>query len=223
MLLMTAVASCLAFDALLALLLFGAAGSLAHPMFWAYLLTFSGLCVGTVTLLYYRNPGLLQERIKPGAGERDKGNIQVASLLFVLHFVAAGLDVGRLHWTDSLPGGLQVAALVAYAGGFGVIVWGLLVNPYFSTAVRMQPDRGQQVVTGGPYAWVRHPGYTGGLVLLLSSGVVLGSWLAVAMMALTVPFIVQRTLLEDGMLRTELPGYAEYAQRVRWRLLPGVW
>jgi protein-S-isoprenylcysteine O-methyltransferase Ste14 len=98
------------------------------------------------------------------------------------------------------------------------------VNRFFSSVVRIQSDRGQYVVTTGPYAVIRHPGYVGGILFVLASGIALGSWLATAMLAVsTLPFLLYRTVTEDRILQAELPGYCDYAGRVRWRLMPGVW
>ena len=98
--------------------------------------------------------------------------------------------------------------------GMGLTIWAMLVNRFFSSAVRLQPDRGQQVVSSGPYRLVRHPGYSGGLLLLLSAGVALGSWIAIVPILLIVPFMVRRTLIEERMLASARPGYANYMQRV---------
>jgi protein-S-isoprenylcysteine O-methyltransferase Ste14 len=90
--------------------------------------------------------------------------------------------------------------------------------------VRIQSDRGHHVVTSGPYAFVRHPGYSAGILILAASGVALGSWLAAAfLIAITVPFLLHRVIREDRVLQTRLDGYAGYARRVRWRLVPGIW
>ena len=105
----------------------------------------------------------------------------------------------------------------------GLTTWAMLVNRFFSRAVRLQPDRGQQVVTSGPYRLVRHPGYSGGLLLLLSAGFALGSWIAMAPILLMLPLMVRRTLIEKSMLANALPGYADYMQRVRSRIVPGIW
>ena len=94
---------------------------------------------------------------------------------------------------------------------------------FFSRAVRLQPDRGQQVVTSGPYRFVRHPGYSGGLLLLLSAGFALGSWIAMAPILLMLPLMVRRTLIEERMLAHALPGYADDMRRVRSRIIPRVW
>ena len=98
------------------------------------------------------------------------------------------------------------------------------VNRFASSVVRIQSDRGQYVVTSGPYALIRHPTYAAGIVIVLASGIALGSWLAAAFLAaIGLPFLIYRTLTEDRVLQAQLPGYAEYAQRVRWRLAPGIW
>ena len=107
--------------------------------------------------------------------------------------------------------------------GMALTTWAMLVNRFFSSAVRLQPDRGQQVVTSGPYRLVRHPGYSGGLLLLLCVGLGPGSWIAIASILLVPPLMVRRTLIEERMLASALPGYADYMQRVRSRIVPGVW
>ena len=101
----------------------------------------------------------------------------------------------------------------------------MLVNRFFSSVIRIQSDRGQYVVTTGPYAFIRHPGYTAGILIILASGVGLGSWLAAAMLLAiaTLPFLLYRAVTEDRILQAELPGYRDYARRVRWRLSPGIW
>jgi protein-S-isoprenylcysteine O-methyltransferase Ste14 len=97
-------------------------------------------------------------------------------------------------------------------------------EPFFSSVVRIQTDRGQQVVTTGPYAFVRHPGYTAGILIIAASGPALGSWVAAALVVIfSLPFLLYRTITEDRILQVKLAGYSEYAARVRWRLLPGIW
>ena len=107
--------------------------------------------------------------------------------------------------------------------GMALTTWATLVNRFFSSAVRLQSDRGQHVVTAGPYRVVRHPGYSGGLLLLLCIGLALGSWIAIVPILLIVPVMVRRTLIEERMLASALPGYANYTQRVRSRIVPGMW
>ena len=98
------------------------------------------------------------------------------------------------------------------------------VNRFFSSVIRIQTDRGQHVVTTGPYAFVRHPGYTAGIVILAASGPALGSCLAAALLVIfSLPFLLHRAITEDRILQAELAGYSDYAARVRWRLIPGIW
>jgi protein-S-isoprenylcysteine O-methyltransferase Ste14 len=145
--------------------------------------------------------------------------------VFTIHRNAqlAGIDVGRLHWSATVPLALQILGLVGFAAGMGLTTWVMLVNRFFSWAVRLQLDRGQQVITAGPYQFVRHPGYSGGLILLLSAGFALGSWIAMAPTLLMLPLMVRRTLIEERMLAHTLPGYADYMRRVPSRIVPGVW
>src|SRR5262249_54379132 len=144
--------------------------------------------------------------------------------LLLAHLGFAGADVGRLHVSDGVPAWLVAAGLVGLAGTFAVELWAMHVNRFFSSVIRIQPDRGQYVVQSGPYRLVRHPGYAAGILLSLSSGLALGSWGAAALLSpFAVPALVWRTVREDRQLQRELPGYAEYAAKVRYRLLPFVW
>ena len=207
----------------MAAVLFGAAGTFAVPMFWAYLVLFAVLCVAASGAVYLLSPDLVKERVRPGEGEQDRVTVRALNLLMFLQLLLAGLDVGRLHWSAIVPFPLQILGLVGFAMGTGLTTWAMLVNRFFSSAVRLQPDRGQHVVTSGPYRLVRHPGYSGGLLLLLSAGVALGSWIAIGPILLVAPLMVRRTLIEERMLAAAFPGYVDYMRRVRSRIIPGVW
>jgi protein-S-isoprenylcysteine O-methyltransferase Ste14 len=142
----------------------------------------------------------------------------------IIHWVIAGLDRGRYHWSDSVPDWLQAVGLVATAAGFALALWAMVVNRFFSSVVRIQADRGQHVIDTGPYAIIRHPGYLAGTVIMIASGIALGSWLAEFLIVIcSLPFLMYRAITEDRVLQAELPGYRDYAARVRWRVLPGVW
>src|SRR5271166_3218633 len=136
-------------------------------------------------------------------GHRDHARFNPNGINQILR---EGFDVGRLHWSATVPFPLQILGLIGFAMGMGLTTWAMLVNRFFSSAVRLQPDRGQQVVSSGPYRLVRHPGYSGGLLLLLSIGLALGSWIAIVPMLLIVPFMVRGTLIEERMLSSALPG-----------------
>jgi protein-S-isoprenylcysteine O-methyltransferase Ste14 len=221
--LILAIAETLGFVVVAGAILFGAAGTIHVPSFWLYLGVSTVLYLLALGLIYLRSPDLIQERLHPGAGEKDKVSIAAMVALLALDFGIAGLDLGRFHWTHALPLGAQVAGLVAVVCGFAIILWAMLVNQYFSSAVRLQEDRGQTVITSGPYRFVRHPGYTGGILFMVANGIALGSWLSVLPMLLVIPILIRRTLIEETMLQDGLPGYAEYMKRVRYRIIPGVW
>ena len=136
--------------------------------------------------------------------------------------LVAGLDARFSSSADfGLP--IELAALGVLVGGFALASYALIENAYFSGMVRIQTDRGQHVISSGPYRWVRHPGYAGALLAYLATPFLLDSlWTFVPALFLTVVLII-RTNLEDKTLQAELDGYRDYAQRVRYRLLPGVW
>lgn len=205
-------------------IVFASAGRLDLPMVWVYLAVVLAVSIVSIVLMQRRDPALLKARMGFGPSDVPDRLYRMAMALgFLAHFVIAGLDIGRFHWSDTIPLPVQIAGLVGFVAGFAFSMWAALSNPFFTAEVRIQQDRGQYVVTGGPYQFVRHPGYTGGIVFLLSSGVALGSWLSVLPMLLVVATLIRRTSLEDQMLQQRLGGYADYARNVRFRLIPGIW
>jgi protein-S-isoprenylcysteine O-methyltransferase Ste14 len=210
----------LAFIGLMGACLFAGAGRWDLPSFWAYL----GMWTAAIVLgMFVADPTLVKERIRPGPGGKDYLTVSLLTIPWFGQFIVAGLDVGRYHWSDTIPFVLQVTGLVAVAAAFGVLIWATAVNRFFSSVIRIQTDRGHHVITRGPYRFVRHPAYAVCPLLMIGSGLALGSWLATLIGLLMVPAILHRTVLEDRILREELPGYAEYAKRVRYQLFPGVW
>jgi protein-S-isoprenylcysteine O-methyltransferase Ste14 len=200
--------------------LFGSAGGLAIPSFWLY---WAILCSAFVASFVMLDRGLLQERMRPGGKPIPLG-LRLLNLVLLIHWVIAGVDRGRLHWSDTVPAWLQAAGFLTMAAGYALVFWAMLVNRFSSSIVRIQSDRGQYVVMSGPYAFIRHPAYAAGIVIVLASGIALGSWLAAAFLgAIGLPFLLYRAITEDRILQRQLPGYADYAQRVRWRLIPGIW
>jgi protein-S-isoprenylcysteine O-methyltransferase Ste14 len=209
-----------AFFVLVAVALFAAAGTVAIPTYWIYLAIFAAVFVASFLWL---DPDLARERMRPGGKKPSLALRLVSGVLFV-HWVIAGLDHGRFHWSDTVPATLQWTALIALAAGYAFCLWAMRVNRFFSSIVRIQNDRGQVVITTGPYAIIRHPGYLAGIVIVVASGPALDSWIASAVLAVcTLPFLLYRAATEDRVLLAELPGYRDYAKRVRWRLLPGIW
>jgi len=208
------------FLSLAATALFASAGSLAIPGFWLYLLVLAAVVVAALAAL---DPDLLRERMRPG-GKRPPASLRLFTLAVFLHWVIAGLDRGRWHWSDHVPLWLQTLAMIVYAAGYAFALWAMRENRFFSSVVRIQSDRGQYVVSSGPYAVIRHPGYLAGILIIAASGPALGSWLAAVVLAVfSLPFLLYRTITEDRILQAELKGYRGYAERVRWRLVPGIW
>ncbi len=200
--------------------LFASAGSLAIAAFWAYLAILAVVFAAAFAML---DRGLLQERMRPGGKPTPLG-LRLLNIVLLAHWIIAGLDRGRLHWTDNVPLWLQALALLLVAAGYVLVFWAMLVNRFFSSVVRIQSDRGQHVISTGPYAFVRHPGYSAGILIVLASGIALGSWLAAAfLVAVVLPFLLYRVVSEDRVLQSRLDGYADYARHVRWRLVPGLW
>jgi len=203
-----------------AVALFAAAGTAAIIGFWVYLAIFAALMAVSFAIL---DPGLLRERMRPG-GKKPPLGLRLFTIVLVAHWILAGLDRGRFHWSDSVPVRLQGIGLFVVAAGYALALWAMRVNRFFSSVVRIQSDRGQHVISTGPYAVIRHPGYLAGILIIAASGVALGSWLAAALVMITcLPFLLYRAVTEDRILQVELAGYSDYARRVRWRLLPGIW
>ena len=203
----------------IALVLFGAAGRLDIPMFWLYLAVVAAVSAGGLFLI---EEDLARERTRPG-GRPLGPKYLIIALLCLAHWAIAGLDRGRFHWSDGVPVALRLGALVLFAAASALVLWAMHVHRFFSSVVRIQRDRGHHVISGGPYRWVRHPGYAAALPATVASGLALCSWLATAVGLLGVPLILWRATVEDRVLHAQLPGYQDYARHVRWRLLPGVW
>jgi protein-S-isoprenylcysteine O-methyltransferase Ste14 len=205
---------------LAAVALFASAGTVAVLGFWVYLSILAATILASLLVL---DPGLLGERMRPG-GKRPPLGLHLFTIVLFLHWIVAGLDRGRFHWSDSVPLWIQALGLIAVAGGYALCFWAMAVNRFFSSVVRIQAERGQYVVMTGPYDYVRHPGYLGGIVIMVASGAALGSWLAAVLLVVpSLPFLLHRAVTEDRVLIAELPGYRHYARRVRWRLLSGIW
>jgi protein-S-isoprenylcysteine O-methyltransferase Ste14 len=189
---------------------------------WAYAAIAVAVQTFQALALQRVSPDLLKERVKP----TNRGRNPLAALgaigTFALYWGIAGLDQ-RFHWSDSVPLAGIVAGLVAFAIGLGLLTWSMLVNSFFSTSVRIQDDRGQRLISAGPYGIVRHPGYAGGILALFASALALNSLLAIIPAVILLVVIAYRTAIEDRMLQGELAGYADYAVKVRFRLMPGIW
>jgi len=204
-------------------ILFASAGSIDWPMGWASLGVYIFISLLSVLLV---DPGLVEERsyIKVGVMACD---LVLASLSFLFLFpvslLVAGLDIGRFGWSPSYPVAVQLMALGVFAFGNSLGCWAMIRNKYFSTFVRIQNDRRHDVVTDGPYRYIRHPGYTGTIVAAIALPISLGSlWALIPAFVGACGFVI-RTAVEDKTLMQELNRYQEYADEVRYRLIPGVW
>ena len=193
---------------------------------WVYaLVLILGFVVSRV-LAARRNPDIIAERAKmlqhDDAKSWDKTLAPLVGLGGGLIPLIAGLDA-LFGWSTPFSLPLKIVALLLILAGYALGSYALIENRFFSGVVRIQTDRGHHVISSGPYRWLRHPGYAGALLTYLASPFFLDSiWTLVPAVLLTVVLVI-RTLLEDKTLQEELPGYLDYAGRVRYRLLPGVW
>lgn len=221
---MKSAAKAVAIIAMMDAILFAAAGRLDWAAAWGVSALFAAALAFAGVWLTRNAPELLEERrtAKARAEGWDLLLMRIYSVLLFTLLITAGLDAGRYRWSR-VPMPLQAAAFVGLVVAGIVISWCLVANPFLSSHARIQDDRGQTVVEGGPYRFVRHPMYVGILLLALSLAVALGSWMAMVPAALIGAVFVMRTRLEDRMLTAKLPGYREYAVRVPHRLIPGVW
>ena len=205
----------------LAAILFIPSGRLDWMWAWAYL----GVLVGILAInVLVVSPELAAERseIKENVKSWDKVLGTLIGVLTLGALVVIGLDA-RFGWSPRLAWATQLGGLVFVALGQGLFSWAMASNVFFSGAVRIQIDRDHTVATGGPYRYVRHPGYVGYITSWLATSLTLGSLWALIPAGLVACLIVVRTALEDRTLQDELEGYKEYAARVRYRLLPGIW
>jgi protein-S-isoprenylcysteine O-methyltransferase Ste14 len=212
--------------AIMLVLLFAPAGTLAWPAGWIFLVEF-GLASTLITRWLRRhNPALLEERMKPLIQREqkpwDRRLMSVFLVLWCAWFVLMSLDAGRFGWSD-VPLWLRVAGAVAIAAAMCIMFLVMRANAFAATVVKIQAERGHRVISDGPYAVVRHPMYGGTLLLILGIPLLLGSWLGLALAPVIVLLFAVRAVMEERTLMAELPGYADYAARVRYRLVPGLW
>jgi protein-S-isoprenylcysteine O-methyltransferase Ste14 len=205
--------------------LFLPAGTLAWPAGWIWLILLHGWLLTGVWLLLKHNPGLLQERLsfsQTGQKTWDKVFLVLLQLFLFAWLVLMALDAGRFHWSQ-MPRLFQLVGAVALVVSFLLISLTFRENAFLSPTVRVQEERGQTVISTGPYHYVRHPMYAGGLLLFLSTPLLLGSWYGLLLYLLVLPGMAVRAVMEERVLREELPGYAAYMAQVKYRLIPYVW
>jgi protein-S-isoprenylcysteine O-methyltransferase Ste14 len=212
--------------AIMLVLLFVPAGTLAWPAAWVFLLEFGLASVLITRWLLRHNPALLEERMKPliqrDQKPWDKGLMAVFLLLWCAWFVVMALDAARFAWSV-VPLWLRVFGVIAIAFAMYIMFLVMRTNSFAAPVVKIQAERGHRVISDGPYAVVRHPMYGGAVLLLLGTPLLLGSWWGLAMLPLIVVLLSTRAVMEERTLMAELPGYADYATRVRYRLIPKIW
>ena len=196
------------------------------PRVWVYLVvSFIGM-FGGILLVCKANPELINQRgqwkKKEDTKRWDRFLLPAYGIMgFYVLVVIVGLDI-RFQWSY-LGIDFAIAGIVLFIIGSISIHWAMIVNTHFETTVRIQKDRDQKVITTGPYRIVRHPGYVGAILWAVSTPLIIGSAYGLIPAAIAVLLLVIRTWLEDKTLHSELNGYAEYAKRVKYRLVPWLW
>jgi protein-S-isoprenylcysteine O-methyltransferase Ste14 len=197
------------------------AGQWTSPYLWGFALGFSAVFLyATVFVL---DDDLARERFRPPSDGADAVALRWIRFSALATFVLAPIDSGRLHWSAVVPAVVRTLALVLSVGAFFVVVRAMMTNRFFSPVIRIQGERGHQVIDQGPYAVVRHPGYFGMLVFAPATALAVGSWWALIPAGIYCALIFRRVLIEDRFLHANLTGYDQYAGRVRHRVIPGVW
>jgi protein-S-isoprenylcysteine O-methyltransferase Ste14 len=191
--------------------LFLAAGTTHIASIRYYLATFSALLLVT---MFSVDPRLAQERVHPRGPGIDDGLRFATSFLFLVTVTVAALSVGRLRTVFNVPTPLRGAALLAFTLSGSLQAWAMIVNPFFSPIVRLQAESGHRVITAGPYRFMRHPGYFAMLISIPASALAIGSFIALIPAIAFAWVIHQRTRIEDQFLKTNLPAYQEYTERV---------
>jgi protein-S-isoprenylcysteine O-methyltransferase Ste14 len=209
---------------LFALLLFAPAGTVAWWRGWQFLLVFFGVMTAAAVWLWRVNPEIYAARRRVHRGTKRSDVVLLCFLLPMMTAIlpVAALDDARFHWLP-LPSWAIALGYALLLAGVGITVWAQAVNKFFEPGVRIQVDRGHRVIDTGPYAIVRHPGYVGACLLLAGMALALGSLWALVPAGLCAAALILRTKWEDQTLQAELTGYKDYAQRVPFRWIPGLW
>ena len=205
--------------------LFLAAGTLAWFAGWVFLALFFGFVIAISLWLLKNDPALLRERM---AGFRiaekgwDRVILAIMHVLFFAWLVVMPFDAMRFQWSQ-IPAWLRIIGVLLLLGSFVLLFLTFRENSYLSPVVRVQGERGQHVISTGPYRHVRHPMYAAALLLFVGTTMLLGSWYGLFLSVLLEVIIARRAVLEERTLREELPGYDAYLTKVKYRLLPYIW
>jgi len=210
---------------MMALLLFLPAGTVLWPAGWIFWSLLLGFTVVNTGLLFKSNPGLLQERLsfsQPNQPTSDKVLTSVNALLGLVWFILMPLDAVRFH-RSHMPLFLQIVGAIVLVGFMPLAILTFRENAFLATMARVQQERGQTVISTGPYHYVRHPLYSSALLFFLGTPLLLGSWYGLLFVPIVIAGLVERTLLEERVLREGLPGYAAYMAQVKYRFIPYIW
>jgi protein-S-isoprenylcysteine O-methyltransferase Ste14 len=199
--------------------LFALAGRWLDPWLWAYIGIISA--AGLYAALHLDDE-LARERFHPPEPGADRLPLKAIRLVALAHVIVGALDYGRWHLTE-VPPLARFVGLLGLAIALPLVFRAMLANRFFSAVVRIQKERGHRVVDQGPYAIVRHPGYVGMITAIPFGALVLGSWIGFAIAVAYSLLMFRRVIFEDAFLRANLEGYADYSDRVRYRLVPRVW
>ena len=225
-LLVKALLEVLAEFAVFVALLFVSAGTLLWPAGWAFLALFFGFALAIVLWLARKEPELLAERMsspmQSGQPLWDKVFVVAVMVLFVAWLISMPLDAVRFGWSE-VPGWLQILGALGVVLSFYIMFLTFRENAYLALVVKVQQERGQSVVSTGPYRYVRHPMYASTFLFFPGSALLLGSWWGLMFCTVLLGLLVWRIPLEERMLENGLTGYDEYARKVRYRLIPRVW
>jgi protein-S-isoprenylcysteine O-methyltransferase Ste14 len=208
-----------------ALLLFLSAGTIAWLAGWIYLILFFGFTIALSLWLLKYNPGLLKERMTMFRADQkgwDKIFFALMEICFMAWLVLMPLDAVRFRWSH-MPIWLQVVGAIILIISFILFFLTFRENSYLSPMVRIQKDRGQTVVSTGPYHYVRHPMYAAILLFIPGTALLLGSWYGLLVGLIIVGMVARRAVLEERTLRGELKGYDAYMAQVKYRFVPHVW
>lgn len=204
----------------IALMLLVPAWTLDYWQAWLFMGTLFIPAAIVVAYFLKHDPSLLEKRMQYREKEiKQKLIIKVATVVFLIGLVVPGFDY-RYGWSQ-VPGWLVIAADLIVFLGYMFIFWVFKTNSYASRIIEVQ--KGQKVISTGPYAVVRHPMYAGAMVMYLAMPLALASYWALLFFIPIIPILVLRTLNEEALLKKDLPGYKEYCKKVKFRMIPGIW
>lgn len=205
-------------------LLFVTAGRVDWLRAWILIGVSVVIMLTNLALALRFNQDIIRERLQKPVFTHPEDKVYFILLMtaFLGMLIIPGLDAVRYRWS-SISFGWVYLGLAMYALGDIPVAWALAVNPFLQTTVRIQPERGHRVITTGPYRFIRHPMYAGSIFMYLGWPLILGSLWSYIPTIVLIATVIARTILEDRVLKNELPGYSDYSEQTQYRLIPGIW